>query len=362
MLPSLNVMHNLSEHLSNRGESKLEAFHDRFAHFANCGKRLSLADNLNLSRTARHNLLIPHAQTLTSQCENPLTKEARNKMSAAWEKVVPFFNHSELRHVNCLAKSVGCDHPFLAAEMLPPDKGECFFSQHVRETLPSLKSIKPGPLGECMCMTCTATTTATATRQEMELNNEANHEVNNNNTQIVFATATTATPTTKKTRKKQNNKQERQAAQCTVTNSVNCIVPAPACYPPVHHLPQLAPMQHQVPLCCVPQMPMLCCQKHAEWLRFCKWRPPHHPLCQNRQINCHKTTLKQTEHSYPNMCSCRQTVDISVGAAMVQLCWFGPFGDEDRTREREREGDRALNCSGKLEKWLKLFVMVCLFV
>jgi len=128
----------------------------------------------------------------------------------------PFFNHSELRHVNCLAKSVGCDHPFLAAEMLPPDKGECFFSQHVRETLPSLKSIKPGPLGECMCMTCTATTTATATRQEMELNNEANHEVNNNNTQIVFATATTATPTTKKTRKKQNNKHSARSPTVSI--------------------------------------------------------------------------------------------------------------------------------------------------
>jgi len=237
MLPSPNATHDLSEHLSNRGESKLEAFHDRFSHFANCGMRQSLADNLNLAGTARYNLSIRHARALTSQYENPLTKEARKKISTAWEKVVPFFNHSELLYVNGLAKSVGCNYPFPAAEMLPPENGERFFSQYVTETLPSLKSIKHGPLGECMCTTCAATTTATATQQEMELNNEANHEVNNSNTQSVTAPATTATPTTKKTRKKQNNKQARQAAQCAVANSVNCIVPAPAYHPPVYYLP-----------------------------------------------------------------------------------------------------------------------------
>jgi len=35
--PNPSSTHQLIEHLSLRGESKLEAFHDRFAHFANCG-------------------------------------------------------------------------------------------------------------------------------------------------------------------------------------------------------------------------------------------------------------------------------------------------------------------------------------
>ena len=51
--PNPNSKHGLTEYLSKRGESKLEAFHDRFAHFANCGMRDSLADNLNLAGTAR---------------------------------------------------------------------------------------------------------------------------------------------------------------------------------------------------------------------------------------------------------------------------------------------------------------------
>jgi len=58
ILPNPNSSHQLVEHLSLRGESKLEAFHDRFAHFANCRMRASLADNLNLAGTARYNLLI----------------------------------------------------------------------------------------------------------------------------------------------------------------------------------------------------------------------------------------------------------------------------------------------------------------
>lgn len=56
MLPNQNSTHQLTEFLSRRGESKLEAFHDRLAHFANSGMRNRLADNLNLAGTARFNL------------------------------------------------------------------------------------------------------------------------------------------------------------------------------------------------------------------------------------------------------------------------------------------------------------------
>ena len=52
--PSPNSKHNLPEYLSRRGKSKLEAFHDKFAHFGNGGMRRSLADALNLAGTARY--------------------------------------------------------------------------------------------------------------------------------------------------------------------------------------------------------------------------------------------------------------------------------------------------------------------
>jgi len=58
--PNPNSPHGLNECLSQHGESNLESFHLMLAHFANCGKRESLADNLNLSGTARHNLAICH--------------------------------------------------------------------------------------------------------------------------------------------------------------------------------------------------------------------------------------------------------------------------------------------------------------
>ena len=73
ILPNPNSTHQLTEYLSLRGESKLEVFHDRFAHFANCGMRESLADSLNLAGTARYNLTIRHVRALvsTNNIENP---------------------------------------------------------------------------------------------------------------------------------------------------------------------------------------------------------------------------------------------------------------------------------------------------
>ena len=54
--PNPNSTNGLNEYLSRRGESSLESFHLLLAHFANCGMRSSLADNLNLTGTARYNL------------------------------------------------------------------------------------------------------------------------------------------------------------------------------------------------------------------------------------------------------------------------------------------------------------------
>jgi hypothetical protein len=54
--PNPNSTHGLKEYLSKRGESNLEAFHLSLAYFGNCGMRDSLANNLNLTGTAQHNI------------------------------------------------------------------------------------------------------------------------------------------------------------------------------------------------------------------------------------------------------------------------------------------------------------------
>lgn len=101
--PNPNSKHQLIEHMSKRGESKLESFHDRLAHFANGGMRDSLSDNLHLAGTARHNLAIRHKRHLMT-----LEKAKRYDIPAAWEKIVPFWNHTELVHINQMAIKVGC--------------------------------------------------------------------------------------------------------------------------------------------------------------------------------------------------------------------------------------------------------------
>jgi hypothetical protein len=72
---SPNAEHNLVEYLSKRGESKLEAYHDRAAHFANTGMRSSLCDNLNLCGTARYNLAIRQKRALISSNDSDRKEE-----------------------------------------------------------------------------------------------------------------------------------------------------------------------------------------------------------------------------------------------------------------------------------------------
>ena len=154
MLPNPNSSHQLTEFLSKRGESKLEAFHDRLAHFANCGMRNSLADNLNLAGAARFNISIRHKRSLVTT-ENPSEKQLldRKSMPATWERIVPCFNHSELWHANNMAKSVGSEHPFPHAKVLQKHNGETFFSDYV-STLKEIGKKQRGPAGECLCQLC----------------------------------------------------------------------------------------------------------------------------------------------------------------------------------------------------------------
>ena len=75
--------------------SNLEGYHLLLAHFGNNGMRTSLADALNLTGTARHNLRIRHKLRLAQQ-----DMVTRSKIPAGWEDVVPFYNHTELAHMN----------------------------------------------------------------------------------------------------------------------------------------------------------------------------------------------------------------------------------------------------------------------
>jgi len=97
IMPSATSTHGLKEYLSRRGESNLESFHLMLAHFGNTGMRESLADNLNLTGTARYNLRIRFKLQLSK------AGAVRRNIPAGWETVLEYFNRTELQHINQLA-------------------------------------------------------------------------------------------------------------------------------------------------------------------------------------------------------------------------------------------------------------------
>jgi hypothetical protein len=145
--PNANSPHGLNEYLSRRGESNLESFHLMLAHFGNTGMRESLADNLNLTGTARYNLHVRYKLRLARGAT------VRQKIPAGWMTVLEYFNHTELNYINQLAEKVGVSSvPFPEAEALPPDNGERFFSEY----LSWLNKHKPKTDADdlCLCMVC----------------------------------------------------------------------------------------------------------------------------------------------------------------------------------------------------------------
>lgn len=282
ILPNPNASHSLIEYLSKRGESKLEAFHDRFAHYANCGMRNSLADNLNLAGTARYNLAIRHKRSLIAS-KNP-DIDQRKKTPAAWERVVPYFNHTELWYVNRLATEVGCSQPFPKAEVLPHDTGERFFSEY----LTSRKQLRVtyGELGQCLCQLC-----SNSPQPEPEnavvvpQPTERREDVVANPENTVQTTPPRPLP-------------NLSLLPNLIANSINTYAASSDRAPPIQRLqaapsvpiqrarPSIAPlipMQYQLPLYFVaPCFPPPCCDKYKQWMTRRVGRPPHHPLCTQR--------------------------------------------------------------------------------
>lgn len=90
-----------------------------------------------------------------SQGGNSIQK--RTKITADWETVVTYFNHSdELNHINQLATAAGINKPewlpFQDVEPLVQDTGERFFSAYL--TWLNTTKLKHDPNDLCLCQRC----------------------------------------------------------------------------------------------------------------------------------------------------------------------------------------------------------------
>ena len=261
--PNPNSRHGLVEYLSKRGESKLESFHDRASHFANSGMRNTLADNLNLMGTAQHNVRIRHKRRLIN---GPIDR--RRRMPAAWENVVPFYNHSELSYVNQMAKRLSLRKlPFPEAETLQPDNGERFFSEYLTDVLPLVRG-KYSVNGMCLCQGCNELDSA-----QIMVSSLAKAAVKKPPTASVPAILTpfVPAPSPATVNKKQVPRQQKD----TTPTAVNCL----------RLYPQFSPFF--LPQCYFyfpPATPAYCCDKYRLWRCSAKvGRPPHDRHCCRQQ-------------------------------------------------------------------------------
>ncbi len=264
--PSPISKHGLPEYLSRRGESKLEAFHDRFAHFANSGMRDSLADCLNLSGTARYNLAIRHKRSLMLSTVAAGAQVDRKNIPSAWEKVTPYYNHSELGYVNNMARAIGLIPPFPNAEQLPQDNGERFFSEYMACCRPGVLNVDSND--RCRYNLCARNPPAIISKK------------------ITTPTRITESTMAEKTatpgaiiRQQASLPQLPQLSQHHVNvgqfGDLNCAMfvnsfPMPLGYPcyPYHQIPA-----HYF-------TPAHCCAKYKAWLSVRVGRPPHDYHCE----------------------------------------------------------------------------------
>jgi len=330
--PNPNSKHQLPQHLSRRVESKLESFHDNLSHFANCGMRSSLCDNLNLCGTARYNLSMRQKLLLTHQNTQ---KEAasRKNIPSAWEDVVPCYNHAELEYVNNLARQAGSSSvPFSNVETLPDDNGERFFSECIIQINPLKQQCDS--LDRCICHRCCSTVpTKTATQQ----NNKPSHDIN---TTTDCTNTNTTAPTG--TRAEQNSEECSKIIHTTQQTHRQTSTPATSTPASIAQRPMLLPkpppppqqQQHNPSLggaaFFAPAVPMVmpfifpypwmvatttphtqppmsataawCCNRHAVWLTQPNraGRPPHDPHCQVRIRAANKERKKTVKlHENP---------------------------------------------------------------
>jgi hypothetical protein len=260
ILPNENSAHGLKEYLSRRGESSLEAFHLLLAHFANCGMRSSLADNLNLTGTARYNMTIRHKLRLARTLPQ---SAARRKMPGAWEDIVPYFNHSELQWINQLAVKAGATMvPFGVVETLVDDTGERFFSEYLdwmRVTAP-----KYDVNDRCLCTQCglAPATSPIEMTERLQLEEPAAITVNDTGT----------------------DRQQEPVAPATRPPIPPPIQPLPIQQPQMFYTPMTFPNYAMLPpwwTTAPVQRPLYCCGRYRQWHNNPRrnGRPPHEYNC-----------------------------------------------------------------------------------
>jgi hypothetical protein len=268
IMPHPDSKHKLIEYLSKRGESKLEAFHDRFAHFGNGGMRRSLIDNLNLCGTARYNLNIRHKRSFLFR------RQHNSDIPVSWERVLPFSNHSKLQYINQMAMVVGgaAVVPFPNAEILPKDNGERFFGEYLVQQKAMVQKYDAND--RCCCIACY---TAIAMTPGPPAGNS------NNARQVTTMTRTTVNTTTIANTQNGNSNHRQQSRQRVTTTTITETRRAPAqpvqpVQPPILPAPMFFMPQMLRP---APQLP--CCLPYWQWLcSRTAGRPPHHPLCTQR--------------------------------------------------------------------------------
>ena len=275
ILPNENSKHGLKQHLSRRGESCLESFHLRLAHFANNGSmRNSLADNLNLTGTARYNLSIRHRQRLSS-----MSLSDRSKIPSAWEETVPHFNHSELAWVNELATKAGMEEVPFVVEPLTDDTGERFFSEHL-EWMTATKP-KHDPQDRCLCSTC-----GVVPATPMTLNESPQQPTPLNNNPLQQQPSELPIPA--------DAQQQPNELPIPADAGVdNVTADVAACLPMPMQLTMMAPPVFFPFHCTPPQFgfnPWLsqnCCSRHRQWSTRPgrRGRPPHDCHCQRLAVS-----------------------------------------------------------------------------
>jgi hypothetical protein len=308
--PSPNSKHNLPQFLSRRVESKLESFHDNLSHFANCGMRSSLSDNLNLAGTARYNLAIRRRVLLSQSQENPELIEQRKKIPAAWEDTVDYYNHSELHYVNKLAVEVAGEKsaPFKNIELLQPDTGERFFSEYLTSTSPTKQYYDAND--RCLCRQCrtirsnkqnTASIDNESSQNESQPNPPLSPPKNASTPPAVHATRNPPLPAPPQTPKspptntapstiQQAQPQQPQPQAIMNYGYANTHLPYPNCAPML-----VAPLMMSYPFfgnvatssfnaLSLVNTPF-CCQQYLIWFQQPDrmGRPPHDPHCRNRK-------------------------------------------------------------------------------
>ena len=195
----------LPKWFNNRGvESKLEKAHHALAHFGNGGMGNDLCDTLNLEGTATYNRNICFRRLLSLMT----AEEIKAISPATYQEYHPHTDHCRLAFLNQLGREVGLfiDVHF-DVEILPPDNGERFFSEYLKQQLLRMKTFPPDPVtGRCMCNRCggrkhinnkysnTTSINRIVVRNEEK---QAEQQRNDNTTAVArLSTATTATTTT----------------------------------------------------------------------------------------------------------------------------------------------------------------------